>query len=134
MAALVIGCGTPVERPAAPEAGVSQLPPLPPRNRYWVRTCGNVDPLGVMSGGHSIVPPTLLERVEPEWPPDVQGIVIVETVLTDRGTVCAARVLRGISPGLDEAALEAVKQWRFTPVILNGQPRHGFFNVTVAVH
>jgi TonB family protein len=120
----VLACGTPVEPPA----------PLPPRNRWWVRTCGNVDPLGVMAGGHAIVPPALLQRVEPKWPPDVRGVVIVETVLTDRGTVCAARVLRGISPGLDDAAIAAVKQWTFTPVILNGQPRYGFFNVTVAVH
>jgi TonB family protein len=101
---------------------------------WWRATCGDIQPLGVMAG-HDIVPPVLVRRVEPQWPRDrVRGIIIVETVLDDEGRVCAARVLRGMSETMDAAALDAVKQWRFTPVRLNGHPRPAFYNLTVAVN
>ena len=113
-------------------------PPAPaplavrPADRWWVQTCGDVRPLGV---GHDVQPPKLLHRVEPQFrvPPPTRGMIIIETVLTDRGDVCAARVLRGLTPDMDDQALAAVRQWRFTPVMLNGQPRPAFFNVTVSV-
>ena len=41
-----------------------------------------------------------------------------------------ARVLRSI-PGLDEAALEAVRQWQFTPTLLNGAPVPVVMTVTI---
>lgn len=49
----------------------------------------------------------------------VQGLVIVEATIDDHGNVVRAQILRSI-PLLDEAALAAVRQWRFTPALLNG--------------
>lgn len=60
----------------------------------------------------------------------VQGIVILEAVIDSSGRVESARVLRSISL-LDEAALEAVRQWRFEPARLNGQPVPVVMTVTV---
>ena len=103
-------------------------------DRWWVESCGDVQPLGVM-GGHDVVPPILLERVEPSWPRDRQrGVVIVETVLTDEGRVCAARIARGFGEDVNHAALDALRQWRFTPVKLKGQPRYAFFSISVEVN
>jgi TonB family protein len=47
--------------------------------------------------------------------------VIVELRIGADGSVTNARILRGI-PQLDEAALECVRQWRYEPILLNGQP------------
>ena len=49
------------------------------------------------------------------------GVVILEARIEADGRVCNARVLRSIPP-LDQAALDAVKQWEFTPTLVNGVP------------
>ena len=60
----------------------------------------------------------------------VQGVVILEAVLNAQGGVDSVRVLRSI-PLLDQAAVDAVQQWRFTPALLNGQPVPVVMTVTV---
>jgi TonB family protein len=49
----------------------------------------------------------------------VQGVVIAEIVINESGNVTDARILRSI-PLLDGAALEAVRQWQFSPTVVNG--------------
>jgi protein TonB len=60
----------------------------------------------------------------------VQGIVIIEAIISKTGEVQNAKVLRG-NPMLDNAALEAVRQWRYTPPLLNGEPVDVIMTVTV---
>jgi periplasmic protein TonB len=60
----------------------------------------------------------------------VQGVVILEAVLDARGRVESVRVLRSI-PLLDQAAVEAVQQWRFTPALLNSEAVPVVMTVTV---
>jgi protein TonB len=60
----------------------------------------------------------------------VQGVVILETVIGPDGKVQDARVLRSI-PLLDQAAVESVRQWEFTPTLLNGSPVPVIMTVTV---
>lgn len=60
----------------------------------------------------------------------VQGIVIIEATIGPDGAVADARVLRSV-PLLDEAALSAVRQWRYTPTLLNGMPVPVVMTVTV---
>jgi protein TonB len=72
----------------------------------------------------SIRAPQRIVNVTPVYPTmardaHVQGIVIIEATIDDHGNVVRAQVLRSI-PLLDEAALEAVRQWKFTPTLLNG--------------
>jgi protein TonB len=67
-----------------------------------------------------------IRDVRPVYPPiakaaQVSGVVILEARIGADGGVEDARVLRSI-PLLDEAALDAVKQWKFQPTLLNGQP------------
>jgi protein TonB len=52
----------------------------------------------------------------------IQGSVEVEAVVGVDGTVVDARIVRGLDPGLDEQALIAVRDWRFVPGAMNGQP------------
>jgi TonB family protein len=94
-----------------------------------------VDQLMPVRLGGEIKPPKKLYDVKPMYPPmaqveRVQGVVIVEAVLDAAGRVAAARILRSI-PLLDEAALEAVRQWQFEPPLVDGQPRAVIMSTTV---
>jgi protein TonB len=60
----------------------------------------------------------------------VQGVVILEAVLDAKGRVESVHVLRSI-PLLDQAAVDAVQQWRFTPALLNNEPVPVVMTVTV---
>ena len=88
-----------------------------------------------MRVGGAIKPPVKTKDVRPQYPPiaqsaRVQGVVIIEATIGPGGSVQDARVLRSI-PLLDGAALEAVKQWEFTPTLLNGVPVPVIMTVTV---
>ena len=60
----------------------------------------------------------------------VQGVVILEALIGVEGKVTNARVLQSV-PLLDQAALDAVMQWEFTPTRLNGQLVPVMMTVTV---
>ena len=73
--------------------------------------------------------------MSPIYPPiaqsaRVQGIVIVEAIIGPDGRVTDVRVLRGIAL-LNAAAMDAVRQWEFTPTLLNGIPVPVIMTVTV---
>lgn len=59
-----------------------------------------------------------------------QGVVIIEATIDIDGSVVATRVLRSI-PLLDAAAFDAVRQWKYTPARLNGEPVAVVVTVTV---
>jgi TonB family protein len=80
-------------------------------------------PAPVRVGG-SIKAPAQTKRVNPPYPPEaqaagVQGVVIMEATIGVDGKVTDVRVLRPI-PLLDQAALEAVRQWEYEPTMVNG--------------
>jgi TonB family protein len=107
-------------------------PPLPPAP--GTTTALNWAPGAVRVGGN-ILPPTKVKDVAPVYPPiaqtaRVQGVVILESLIGADGRVQDARILRSI-PLLDQAALDAVKQWEFTPTMLNGQPAPVIMTITV---
>jgi TonB family protein len=107
-------------------------PPPPPPPSDWASQDASDPPLRV---GGTIKPPVKLKNVSPIYPMDaqeakVQGVVIIEARIERDGTVSRARVLRSI-PMLDDAALDAVRQWEFTPTLLNGAPMPVTMTVTV---
>jgi protein TonB len=59
----------------------------------------------------------------------VGGRVIIEATIDERGFVTGARVLQS-QPLLDAAALVALKQWRYTPTLLNGVPVKVLMTIT----
>jgi protein TonB len=86
--------------------------------------------------GGNIQAPTLIRRDEPIYPDiavaaKVTGIVILEATVNERGEVVDVKVLRSIML-LDKAAIDAVKQWRYSPVLLNGTPRSFVLTVTLS--
>jgi protein TonB len=76
--------------------------------------------------GGQIQAPTLIHRVEPYYPPTavdarLQGLVILEAIVDRDGHVADVKVLRSANALLDREAVLAVKQWRYSPLVLNGQ-------------
>jgi TonB family protein len=89
----------------------------------------------VVRVGGDIKEPRKIKDVRPVYPDDalaarIQGVVILEAVIAPSGSVSDARVLRSV-PGLDQAAVDAVRQWEFTPTLLNGVPVAVIMTVTV---
>ena len=87
--------------------------------------------------GGQIRSPQLLKRVEPEYPPlavaaQIQGVVILEATVNEEGTVTDVRVLRSVHPLLDREADRVVRQWRYSPVVLNDIPVPFILTVTVS--
>jgi len=85
--------------------------------------------------GGEIREPRKITDVKPVYPDiarqaRIQGIVILEAVVGVDGSVQTARVLRP-APMLDQAALEAVTQWKYEPTLLNGVPVPVIMTVTV---
>lgn len=144
---------------AAPTEAPPDIKPEPPMDRDFDRRTGPDDGTitGVPDGGFKnilepppqpppspqapvrvggeIKPPVKTRDVRPQYPAiaqsaRVQGIVIIEATIGLNGKVQDARVLRSI-PLLDSAALEAVREWEFTPTLLNGVPVPVIMTVTV---
>ena len=85
--------------------------------------------------GAGIAEPAKLRHVPPVYPPEaiqarIQGIVILECTISAEGEVVRVDVRRGVAL-LNEPAIEAVKQWRYAPTILNGVPVPVKMTVTV---
>jgi len=77
--------------------------------------------------GSGIEPPTVLREVKPTYtePARQRGItgeVVLEVVVQRDGSVRVGRVIQGLGSGLDERAIDAVRQWRFSPARRLGQP------------
>ncbi len=75
--------------------------------------------------GSGVEPPTLVSQVKPDYTEDarrrgVSGDVLMTVVVLRDGSVADIHVMHGLGYGLDERAVEAVRQWRF-----NAGRRHG---------
>jgi protein TonB len=87
--------------------------------------------------GGNIKAPLKVHDVRPTYPESMraagrEGIVPIEAMIGRDGHVASARVLSAqVHPDFAAAALEAVRQWRFTPTLLNGKPVDVVMTVSV---
>jgi periplasmic protein TonB len=77
--------------------------------------------------GSGVEPPTILREVKPTYTElarskGITGEVVLEVVVLRDGSVGLVRVLQGLGSGLNERAIEAVRQWRFAPARRMGHP------------
>ena len=82
---------------------------------------------GPYRGGSGIEPPQLVHEVKADYTEDarqrhITGDVLLEIVVQRDGSVGDVKVLQGLSWGLNERAVQAVRQWRFTPARRQGSP------------
>jgi protein TonB len=83
----------------------------------------------------SFATPVKLRHVNPVYPPSAQaageqGVVIIDARIDVDGRIRFARIFQSV-PGLDQAALDAVTQWEFTPTVIGGGPIPVLLTVTV---
>ena len=81
----------------------------------------------VFDMGTGITPPRVTHQVNPAYQPDsegfrVTGTVIVGLVVGSKGEPKDVHVVRSLGKGVDESAVEAVRQWQFEPARKGGQP------------
>jgi protein TonB len=101
--------GLPGDVPPPPPA------PAPPPPRAPVRVGGQIQA------------PALVSKVDPIYPEvavsaRIRGVVILEANVDRDGHVVDVKVLRTANRLLDNAAIAAVRQWQYKPLILNGSP------------
>jgi protein TonB len=84
----------------------------------------------------SVTQGLLLSKVQPEYPQmakvaRVQGLVVMHAVIGTDGNIQTLDVIDSPSPLLNQAALDAVKQWKYKPYLLNGNPVEVDTQITV---
>lgn len=77
-----------------------------------------------MKEGDRFTPPVALERVAPQFEAGrtVRGAVLLGGLVTPEGKIINIRVLRSLDPVIDERAVDAFRQYKFSPALLNGKP------------
>ena len=139
----------PVEAPVVASSPADSLLPAggPGRGSREGGPWGDPDaPAGPSRGGGTgdtpveldarMIRPVAIERVQPVYTEParrarIQGFVILEATIDRTGRVTDVEVVKPLSFGLDESAVQAVRQWRFTPATLQGRPVPVYFRLTV---
>ena len=101
----------------------SVAPVAPPRPRQPLRAGGVVQDS------------KLIHRVEPVYPElarrtRAEAVIVMEVQIDEQGDVTDVSIARG-HPLFDQAAIDAVKQWRYSPTLLNGEPVPVVTTVTI---
>ncbi|HEV2845139.1 MAG TPA: energy transducer TonB [Thermoanaerobaculia bacterium] len=83
-----------------------------------------------------ITRPEIVRKVSPSYTSSalkagVQGTVIIEAIIDEKGNVTGQRVLKPLPMGLDRAAMDAIRQWRFKPAYRGNDPVKVYFTLTV---
>ena len=103
---------------------VPDIAPVDPIEAPPVEWAEGVKPLSAYIA-KILVPPTKTKHVAPVYPQEardanVQGVIVIQARVEPDGRISHARVLRSI-PQLDQAALDAVLQWEFEPLVIDGE-------------
>jgi TonB family protein len=96
----------------------------------------SAEPEGPIMVGGDVKAPEKVSAPNPQYTEiarkaRIQGVVIVQAIIDKEGNVTNVKVLKGLPMGLEEAAVEAIKSWKFKPATLNGKPVTVYYNLTV---
>jgi protein TonB len=86
--------------------------------------------------GGAVKKPEILVKTQPRYTElarraNIEGIVVLRAVIDERGYVTELEVLKDLPMGLDKAAVDAVRTWRFKPATLHDRPVKVYYNLTV---
>ena len=86
--------------------------------------------------GDRVRPPKAVHRVDPSYTDAARkagttGQVVLECIVDEEGKIADVKVVRGLPEGLDQAAIDAIRQWRFEPARLDGEPVKVRFTLTI---
>ena len=91
---------------------------------------------GIVFGQGRTAAPIPIHRAEPVYTEEarnakIEGAVLIQMVIDENGVPTEPKVVRSLDKGLDEKALEAVKQWRFKPGLREGKPASVTANIEI---
>lgn len=94
------------------------------------------EPTGPIRVGGDVRKPEKISGSDPQYTEvarraRVEGVVIVEAIIDKEGNVTNVKVLKGLPMGLDASAANAVKNWKFEPASLHGNPVAVYYTLTV---
>ncbi|HSH16804.1 MAG TPA: energy transducer TonB, partial [Verrucomicrobiae bacterium] len=92
----------------------SNLPPPPPKETRRIRVGGNVQQARLINRPNPVYPPLARQA-------RIQGTVRLQAIIAKDGSISQLEVVSG-HPLLVQSALDAVRQWRYQPTLLNGEP------------
>jgi len=102
---------------------------------------GKVEPQAVVNDepilvGGDVKKPEILVKTQPRYTEvarraNIEGVVGLKAIIDERGYVTNLEVLKDLPMGLDKAAMDAVRTWRFKPATLHGKPVKVYYNLTV---
>lgn len=91
----------------------------------------------VYEPGPGITPPKVLHQVSPEHPSEgfrIAGTVLIGLVVSSRGEPKNVHVIKSLDKGVDQNAVEAVRQWRFEPAKKAGEPVAVRLSIEIRFH
>jgi len=114
--------------------GAIITPTVPPQQILPVQPPPPPPPPAMRIGG-DVAQANLISSVPPTYPPlareaRLQGVVLLQVEISREGVVDSVRVIDGHAL-LNDAAVQAVRQWRYKPYMINGQPTPVVTTVTV---
>ena len=126
---------------SAPAAATPTLRLASPPQSPHVTTERAHDPLPtpppeVLAVGNGVTPPVILYRVMPDPPQGIvrTGLLLLRAIVEADGSVSDVTVLRDrTQPPLGPAHAEALRQWRFEPAKLDGQPVRVYYDISVTI-
>ncbi|MEA2560785.1 MAG: hypothetical protein QOH06_2289 [Acidobacteriota bacterium] len=115
--------GVPYSTGPVPSPGVGKVEPQ----------AVNDEPIVV---GGDVKRPEILVKTQPRYTEvarraNIEGVVGLKAIIDERGYVTDLQVLKALPMGLDKAAMDAVRTWRFKPATLHGKPVKVYYNLTV---
>jgi TonB family protein len=109
--------------------------PAGEQGAIFANSPADADHVGVVRASQGVMSGFLVTKVRPEYPPDakgqrIQGAVVMRVKIDQAGDVSNIQLISG-HPLLAPAAIDAVKQWKYRPYLLNGRPVEIDTQVTV---
>lgn len=122
--------------PSPPEPPSPPSPPAPPSQQKDRAEEIREFEEGAYKVEGEVKPPKLVKKVNPVYPEEarkakVEGVVILGARIDKEGQVSRVIVQKGMDPLLNQAAVDAVKQWKYEPMIIKGKSVEALFTVTV---
>jgi TonB family protein len=123
--------------PTAPPVRAAQADPTPaPTPEREPPATGSVGPAPASGLPEVDVAPKILRVIKPIYPPfalraRIGGIVLLRVLVSEAGLPLDVQVLKGVSGGLTESAVAAVRTWKFEPATRGGAPVRGFVTIPI---
>lgn len=110
-------------------------PPPPPARKKIKKELADFEKGAVKAEG-DIKPPKLIKEVKPVYPEEarkqgISGVVLLSVRSNEQGNIVAVKIVKSPHELLSKASVEAVKQWKYEPMLIKGKPMPIIFTVTM---